>query len=128
VFGTGVFGDFGFAFMERIMATGGGSSAWAAQVAKPRDDPQRDLLRPALGDIIDLGHPLVRLTGEIDWRFLDRRFSSVCTPGNGAAAVTNPAGGGAADFGAHAQPVGCRTGRCAHASWKTRITSSSAAN
>jgi hypothetical protein len=34
-------------------------------------------------DIIDLGHPLVRLAGEIDWRYLDRRCSSVCTPGDG---------------------------------------------
>ena len=30
-------------------------------MAKPRDDRQKDLLRPALEDIIDLGHPLVRL-------------------------------------------------------------------
>jgi IS5 family transposase len=52
-------------------------------VARPRDDRQRDLLRPALEEIIDLGHPLVRLAREIDWGFLDRRFSSVCTPGDG---------------------------------------------
>ena len=38
------------------------------------DDRQKDLLRPALEAIIDLGHPLVRLAGEIDWGFLDRRF------------------------------------------------------
>ena len=30
---------------------------------------QKDLLRPALADIIDLGHPLVRLAREIDWGF-----------------------------------------------------------
>ena len=52
-------------------------------MAKPRDDRQKDLLRPALEEIIDLGHPLVRLALEIDWGFLDRRFSSVCTPGDG---------------------------------------------
>ena len=52
-------------------------------MAKPRDDRQRDLLRPALGHIIDLGHPLVRLAREIDWQFLDNRFSSVCTPREG---------------------------------------------
>jgi hypothetical protein len=34
-------------------------------MAKPRDDRQKDLLRPALEDIIDLGHPLVRLAREI---------------------------------------------------------------
>jgi IS5 family transposase len=39
-------------------------------VARPRNDGQKDLLRPALEEIIDLGHPLVRLAGEIDCRFL----------------------------------------------------------
>jgi len=36
-------------------------------MAKPRDNRQKDLLRPALEDIIDLGHPLVRPAREIDW-------------------------------------------------------------
>jgi IS5 family transposase len=44
-------------------------------MAKPRDDRQKDLLRPALEDIIDLGHPLARLAREIDWGFLDSRFT-----------------------------------------------------
>jgi IS5 family transposase len=48
-------------------------------MAKPRENRQKDLLRPALEDIIDLGHPLVRLAREVDWSFLDRRFASVCT-------------------------------------------------
>jgi IS5 family transposase len=52
-------------------------------MAKPRDNRQKDLLRPALEAIIDLGHPLVRLAREIDWGFLDRRFAGVCTPGGG---------------------------------------------
>jgi len=52
-------------------------------MAKPRDDRQKDLLRPALEAIIDHGHPLVRLACEIDWGFLDGRFASVCTPGGG---------------------------------------------
>jgi transposase, IS5 family len=52
-------------------------------MAKPRDDRQKDLLRPALEAIIDLGHPLVRLAREIDWRFLDGRFAGVCTAGAG---------------------------------------------
>ncbi|HXR24123.1 MAG TPA: IS5 family transposase, partial [Candidatus Binataceae bacterium] len=46
-------------------------------------DRQKDLLRPALDQIIDLGHPLARLAGEIDWSFLEGRFSSVCAPGPG---------------------------------------------
>jgi IS5 family transposase len=36
-----------------------------------------------LEDIIDLCHPLVRLAQQIDWQFLDSRFSSVCTAGDG---------------------------------------------
>ena len=52
-------------------------------MAKPRDNRQKDLLRPALEDIIDLGHALVRLAQQIDWGFLDQRFSSVCTAGDG---------------------------------------------
>jgi transposase, IS5 family len=65
------------------MARGGGSSAWGTQVAKPRDDRQKDLLRPALEEVIDLGHALVRLAREIDWQFLAGRFSSVGTAGEG---------------------------------------------
>ncbi len=67
----------------RIVRLGGGSSAWGDAMAKPRVDRQRDLLRPALEEVIDLGHPLVRLAQRIDWGFLDRRFSSVCTAGDG---------------------------------------------
>ena len=52
-------------------------------MSKPRDDRQKDLLLPALDQIIDMGHPLVRLAALIDWKFLDDRFGSVC--GSGAA-------------------------------------------
>jgi len=52
-------------------------------MSRPRDDRQKDLLRPALDQIIDLGHPLVRLAEKIDWKFLDGRFGSVCQPGPG---------------------------------------------
>ena len=52
-------------------------------MARPRDDRQKDLLRPALEEIIDLDHPLARLAREIDWGFLDRRFASVCAVGPG---------------------------------------------
>ena len=53
-------------------------------MAKPRDDRQRDLLRPALEEIIDMGHPLVRLAQRIDWGFLDARFSAGCAEGPGS--------------------------------------------
>jgi IS5 family transposase len=52
-------------------------------MARPRDERQKDLLKPALDQIIDLGHPMVRLAGLIDWDFLDTRFSAVCVPGPG---------------------------------------------
>ena len=52
-------------------------------MGRPRDDRQKDLLLPALDQIIDLKHPLVRLAREIDWGFLDGRFRTVCQPGPG---------------------------------------------
>jgi transposase, IS5 family len=52
-------------------------------MSRPRDDRQDDLFRPALRDIINLRHPLVRLAEEIDWEFLGQRFSSVCRAGPG---------------------------------------------
>jgi IS5 family transposase len=36
-----------------------------------------------LEEVINLAHPLVRLARAIDWQFLDSRFSSVCTAGEG---------------------------------------------
>ena len=50
---------------------------------QPRDDRQDDLFRPALEEIINLRHPLVRLAAEIDWGFLAGRFGSVCRAGPG---------------------------------------------
>ena len=52
-------------------------------MGKPRDDRSKDLFQPALEEIIDMGHALVRLAKEIDWGFLDRRFSAVCQAGPG---------------------------------------------
>ena len=52
-------------------------------MSKPRDNRQKDLLRPPLEQIIDLCHPLARLGREIDWDFLDERFSAVCRGGPG---------------------------------------------
>jgi len=37
-----------------------------------RDSGQADLLRSRLGAIIDMGHPLVKLSRSIDWSFLER--------------------------------------------------------
>ncbi len=52
-------------------------------MSKPRDHRHKDLFRPSLDEIIDLGHPLARLGQQIDWDFLDRRFASVCASGSG---------------------------------------------
>ena len=52
-------------------------------MSKPRDARHRDLFRPPLDEIIDLGHPLARLAREIDWDFLDQRFGAVCRSGPG---------------------------------------------
>jgi IS5 family transposase len=40
-------------------------------------DRQKELFRPALDQIIDLDHPLVRLAGKIDWAFLGRELGEV---------------------------------------------------
>ena len=50
-------------------------------MSKPRDERHKGLFRPSLDEIVDLGHPLVRLAREINWVFLDERFSLVCRSG-----------------------------------------------
>jgi IS5 family transposase len=50
------------------------SSRLGKAMSKPRDDRQKDLLLPALDQIIDMGHPLVRLATLIDWNMLDDRL------------------------------------------------------
>lgn len=52
-------------------------------MSQPRDDRQRELFRPALEQIIDMGHPLVRLADKIDWGFIDRRLGEVYKRGDG---------------------------------------------
>ncbi len=52
-------------------------------MSKPREDRHKDPFRPPLDEIIGLGHALARLAREIDWDFLDGRFSSVCRAGPG---------------------------------------------
>ena len=92
-------------------------------MARPRDDRQKDLLRRALEEIIDLGHPLVRLAREIDWGFLDRRFASVCTPGPGQPGLPTRLVAGLFIL---KHMHNCRTRCCLRAGWRTPITNSSA--
>jgi hypothetical protein len=50
-----------------------------------------------LEEVIDLGHPLVRLAQQMDWGFLDRRFFQSVQAGRRTTAAADPAGGGIAD-------------------------------
>jgi hypothetical protein len=80
--------------------------ALGGAMAKSRDDHQKDLLRPVLEAIIDLGHPLARLAREINWGFLDRRLPRGVRGGARSAGLAVAAGGGAVDLEAPARPVG----------------------
>ncbi|WP_143011907.1 hypothetical protein [Sphingomonas sp. YR710] len=42
-----------------------------------RETGQRDMFRSRLDQIIDMGHPLVRLVGKIDWTFLESQFAEI---------------------------------------------------
>ncbi len=42
-----------------------------------RDSGQKDLFRARLDQIVDMGHPLARLAGAIDWGFLETSFDAV---------------------------------------------------
>jgi transposase, IS5 family len=44
-----------------------------------RETGQTDLFRARLDQIIDMGHPLVKLARSIDWRFLENSFGVVYT-------------------------------------------------
>ena len=41
-----------------------------------RDSGQTDLLRSRLDQIVDMGHPLVKLGRAVEWRFLEERFGA----------------------------------------------------
>ena len=42
-----------------------------------RSTGQADIFRSRLDQIIDMGHPLVKLAQTIDWSFLEQRFGAV---------------------------------------------------
>jgi IS5 family transposase len=42
-----------------------------------RDSGQNDLFRARLDQIVDLGHPLAKLAGSVDWGFLEEQFGAV---------------------------------------------------
>lgn len=45
-----------------------------------RDSGQQDLLRSRLDQIVDPGHPLVRLAHSVDWQFLEQQFATQTGP------------------------------------------------
>lgn len=102
-------------------------------MSKPRDTRQKGLLRPTLDEIIDLGHPLARLAREIDWTFLDRRFSSVCRLGVPARcagpelASRRWQAGWWPVYSSSSICTICRTRPCALAGWRILTISTSAA-
>jgi IS5 family transposase len=48
-----------------------------------RETGEQDLFRSRLDQIIDLRHPLVKLSREVDWAFLERTFGEAYTDGPG---------------------------------------------
>jgi IS5 family transposase len=48
-----------------------------------RETGEQDLFRSRLDQIIDLQHPLVKLSRELDWAFLERTFGDAYTDGPG---------------------------------------------
>ncbi|HYI84153.1 MAG TPA: transposase [Acetobacteraceae bacterium] len=50
---------------------------------QPEAEPQEDLFRARLENLIDLRHPLVRLAGLIDWGRFETGFGPLCTDGIG---------------------------------------------
>ena len=44
-----------------------------------QESGQNDLFRAWLDQIVDVGHPLVKLGKAIDWRFLEDRFGAACS-------------------------------------------------
>jgi IS5 family transposase len=79
----------GFPKIAVCDSLGGRFGVEGMTMSEPRDERQNDLFRPALDQIINLDHPLVRLAGTIDWEFLDQRFASVCRAGAGEPALVD---------------------------------------
>ena len=52
-------------------------------MSAPRSGPHRDLFRPALDEIIDPDHSLVRLAQDLNWNRLEGHIRSACRPGPG---------------------------------------------
>jgi transposase, IS5 family len=49
------------------------------QPKERRDSGQKDLFRARLDQIIDITHPLAKLAGSVNWKFLETRFGAAYT-------------------------------------------------
>ena len=56
--------------------------------ASPCENPQGELFRVELTEVINLGHPLVRLADEIDWRRFDEVFGVTYSEDSGWPAIS----------------------------------------
>ena len=65
--------------LSTLRSSSGGRDATTGALG----DGQKDLFRPRLEQMLDLGHGLVRLGEAIDWSFLEQRFGAVYEDGPG---------------------------------------------
>ena len=72
---------------------------------QPAAEPQEDLFRARLENLVDPRHPLVRLAGLIDWGRFERTFGALYTEGVGRPGPADAADGRAAPAQAHGRPV-----------------------
>jgi len=91
VFVVGFLAIWDFRFFANLCDSVAGHRRWGTLWRSRRDNRQKDLLRgPALEEIVDLGHPLVRLAREIDWGFPRQPVCRrVCVKGAGQAAIAD---------------------------------------
>jgi transposase, IS5 family len=54
----------------------------------PQQNPQPDLFRPELRNMINPGHSLVKLSKVVDWEKLDQTFGETFNPGKGRPAIS----------------------------------------
>jgi hypothetical protein len=90
---------------------------------QPAAEPQEDLFRARLENLVDLRHPLVRLAGLVGWGRFEAEFGALCTDGGRPGLPTRLM------VGLHLlkHMTGSRTRRSARATWTARMRSSSAA-
>ena len=72
----------------------------------PEAEPQHELFRSALVNLVDPRHPLVRLAGLIDWERFEAAFGPLYTRRRRPARAADPPHGRPAPAQAHGRPLG----------------------